>query len=163
MSASNVNEEKIVKKYNDRLTAFAKYTQPNDPIPLNGKTVPASEASAKYTSGLDTRKVLDDKRTQEAIALQNRRQADAACRAIEKAVKRWVLSKWGEGSEQAIAFGVQPKTPAKPTTKVKAEAVDQAKATKKARGILGKKARRAIKATPAPSPSPAPSGNGASK
>ena len=82
MSATNTNEDKIEKKYKDRLTAIAKYTTPNDPILINGSTVAASGLAATYQKGLDTRQVLADKRGETKLALQSRQAADAACREI---------------------------------------------------------------------------------
>jgi hypothetical protein len=144
--SSNTNEDKKKSKYNNRIAALAKYTAPNDPIPINGTTMPSSELSALYRAGLDTRTVLDDERQQAKVALTNRQAADAACRKVEKGIKAWVLSKFGDGSQAAIAFGVAPKTPTQPKTEVKAKAAEQAQATKKARGIIGSKKRKAIKA-----------------
>lgn len=130
-------------------------------IPYKGDKITVAQARGIYQSCLDTRKGLDSVRAQEKSALAKRRSADAQRRGIDGTVLDWAANTYGPDSPQAKAIGYEAPNPTQPTTAVKAQAVAQAQATKKAHGVMGKKQRKAIKAPKvepvvlAPAPDPA--------
>lgn len=142
-----------------------------DALPANppdilykGNKVTVVQARALYQACLDTRKDLDAARAQEKSALVKRRLSDAQRKGIDSTVLDWAANTYGPDSPQAKAIGYEAPNPTQPTTAVKAQAVAQAQATKKAHGIMGKKQRKAIQApkvepvvlAPAPEPAPTP-------
>jgi hypothetical protein len=58
-----------------------------------------------------------------------------------------VRNLFGDASEPLSDFGLVPRKAPKPTLQTKSAAVTKSKATRKARGTLGPKARRSIKGT----------------
>ena len=149
---SHVNEDQNVSICTERLAALAKYTSPTDTVLVDGATYTQQEVVAAYQAPLDTRKAVTSARASTKGAIDKRKTADDERRKVDKGLKAWVVNTWGGKSPQAEEFGFATKTPAQPKAAVKAEAAAQAQRTKKARGILGRKARRAIKALPAPAP-----------
>ncbi len=70
---------------------------------------------------------------------------------MDSALKPWVIGQFGPNSQEAIDFGFPPKKTATLSVEEKVQAVAQAKATREARGTMGKKARLKIKGV-VPSP-----------
>jgi hypothetical protein len=104
--------------------------------------------------------------------VQMERQVDAELRPLLKQLQQYVGARFGAGSPKMAEFGFPPAKPRKPKAQTKANAADKAKATRKARGIVGSKQRKLIKAptaattaappaataTPAPTAPPSPAG-----
>jgi hypothetical protein len=65
---------------------------------------------------------------------------------IERALERFLRAVYGADSAKLLTFGVKPERPRKVTIQTKADAVEKGRATRKARGTMGKKQRLKIKA-----------------
>jgi len=81
--------------------------------------------------------------------VQTERQVDAELRPLRKQLQQYVAARFGAGSAKMAEFGFTPVKARKPKAQTKANAAGKATATKKARGILGSKQRKLIKAPPA--------------
>jgi hypothetical protein len=98
----------------------------------------------------------------EATAKQNAGSAEVA--AVLSALRQYVAAMYGTSSSVYTDFGFAAQRRAKPTVQTKSAAVQQGRATRKARNTMGKKQKLAIRgvATPpasepgAPIPSSAP-------
>src|SRR5262249_20854760 len=119
-------------------------------------------------ASIDTRKTLSTKRGEAKAALDAVGAADAERAPLDAGVGRWVKSQFGPYSLEARDFGLAEKTRAARSVADKARSADQALATRKARGTMGRKARAKIKGvlpaiapvavTPQPAAQPATNG-----
>jgi hypothetical protein len=154
---SFTNNDKNISICNERLAALAKFTSAADVVLVDGVSFTQPQVVAAYQSPLDARKAVTGARAAENVAVKKRQAADAERRKVDIGLRAFVVNKFGANSSEAQEFGFAKKPAKQPKVAAKAVAVEKAAATKKARGILGKKARRAIKAPPAPQPAPTPS------
>jgi hypothetical protein len=83
-------------------------------------------------------------------AVAKRRAADAQRRTFDDALKSWVLNRFGANSNVAHDFGYTARKVGDPGTQAKADAVKLAKATREARGTIGKKKKLKIKGSLTP-------------
>jgi hypothetical protein len=81
--------------------------------------------------------------------VQAERQVDGEVRPLRKQLQQYVAARFGATSAKMAEFGFTPLKPRKPTTRTKAAAADKSLATRKARGTMGAKQRKRIKAQPA--------------
>ena len=146
--SARVTEDKMKSKCTARINAIETFTPSGQPITIDGKQYPATSVIALYQACLDQRTALAGFEAEAKIALTARRAADKAANAIEKGLRAWVVTTFGSASKAAIAFGFAPKEPVPPKAAVKAEAQVKAKATRAARGVIGTKKRKAVKAAP---------------
>jgi hypothetical protein len=124
-------------------------------------TVTLKEVGQLFQEMLDAHQAVLDARVKVRSATAARRAKISQGRPILKAVKNYLLAIHGD-PEDLAKFGLQPhKAPAPRGVKAKAAALDKAEATREARGTMGKRARKHIRANPVPSPGGTPS-NGAS-
>jgi hypothetical protein len=98
----------------------------------------------------------------EATAKQNAGSAEVA--AVLSALRQYVAAMYGTSSSVYADFGFATQRRAQPTVETKSAAVQQARATRKARNTMGKKQKLAIRGVatppagaPAATPSSAPS------
>jgi hypothetical protein len=139
MSNQKKNNAVVVDSCTQRLKAFAQYVDGKAQIAVDGKKLKASQVSAIYQSCLDSRAALATKRAEAKAAMAARTSAEQARVSADRAVKAWVNNEFGVGSQQAIDFGFPAPKQAKRTAESKVNAVALAKATRKARGTMGKK------------------------
>jgi hypothetical protein len=92
--------------------------------------------------------------------VQSERLVQAAVRPLRKAMRAFVVARYGESSAKLGEFGFVPNKARKTTAKTKATAADKAKATRVARNTVGKKQRKAVKAA-APGTPPTPTAGAA--
>jgi hypothetical protein len=137
-----------------RIKALQAYPPSGVGVSINGTPYTGPQLVAIYQRCLDARGQIVSLRDQEKAAIAQRKLADADRKTVDKALLLWAAATFGEESPQAKAYGYQPRQPTPPKTAVKAQAAAQAQETKKARGIVGKKQRKAIQA-PAAQPAPA--------
>jgi hypothetical protein len=150
------SEDAINSVCKQRVQAITAYTTGKPGITILATLYSWAQLGGIYQKCIDTRTALAAARAQEQAAQATRDAADADRKKVDEDVLRWAVNTFGEDSPEAIAFGYVKPVVTPPTAAVKAAAVAKAKATKLARGEVGKKARAAIQA-PAAEP---PAGNG---
>jgi hypothetical protein len=140
-----------------RLKALSSYVDASssETIAVNGKAYTPSQIVAMYQECLDTRAKLDTQRAQVRATQRARDVAEVQRRAVDRALKPWVINKFGDESQQAIDFGFPPAKKPTRTVKEKTNAVALSKATREARHTMGKRQKEAIKGTIPASTEPA--------
>jgi len=88
-------------------------------------------------------------------ALTARDAAEADRLAADENLKAWVLGRFGAGSVEAGEFGFAPRKAPTVSAATRAHAVEQNKATREARGTVGRKKKLAIKGVIPTSTAPA--------
>ena len=137
----------VVDTCTKRLAALKAHVSNKAVIAINGKAHKAAAVIAIYQTGLDIRAALSTKRADVKATIVERVNADVLRRAVDRALKGWVVNMYGADSQQAHDFGFPPpKTPAR-TVENKAEAKLLAEATRKARHTMGKKQKLQVKGT----------------
>ena len=79
--------------------------------------------------------------SQLTAARRNRANVAKRVQPLERALERFLRAVYGADSPKLLTFGLKPEGPRKVTIQTKADAVEKARATRKARGTLGKKER----------------------
>jgi hypothetical protein len=148
------NETAITAACQQRIKALQAFPPSGAGVSINGTVYTGPQLAAIYQKCLDARAQLVSLRNQEEAALAARKLADADRKKVDKALLIWAAATFGQESPEAKAYGYVAPQPTPPNTAVKAQAAAQAQETKKARGIVGKKQRQAIKA-PAAQPAAA--------
>ena len=129
------------------IKALDEHVQPNTHIPINGVVRKASEIIAILQTYIDKCAALATVRAEEQTVRGEVAEAQAEQHDVAVGVALWVKAQFGEGSKEAIAFGVEKKARAARASADKARAVDLARATRKARGTMGRKQKARIKGT----------------
>jgi hypothetical protein len=155
---SKPSNASVVDKCTQRLTALKNYvTNGKTEISIDGVAHKATEVTAIYQTCLDTRAALATKRSEAKVALNNRAAAEVSRRAADRALKAWVVHKFGANSQQALDFGFPPPKVPTRTADEKANAVALGKATREARHTVGPKEKLKTKgALPVPTAPAAP-------
>jgi len=144
------NNAVLVATCNQRINALKAHVSAKTEIPLNGVTHKASDVIGIYQSVLDTQAALAKSRAQVDVDLAAHRDAEASRVAIEFPLKNWVLNTLGADSNAAREIGYSAPKKAKKSPEVVVSAVKLAKATRVARGTMGKKQKSKIKGSLAP-------------
>jgi hypothetical protein len=157
--SSQPSNSTVIDTCTKRLNALHKYV-PNGttPIPIDGVAHTAADVEGIYQACLDARAALATKRAETKAAIAASKNAEAARRKADRALKPWVNNQFGVGSQQAIDFGFPPPKKPQRTVHSKAHAVLQGQATREARGTMGKKERLKVKGVVASPGAPAPVG-----
>ena len=94
----------------------------------------------------DASKDVDLTRAQLEEQVANHRTAKATAAALRSDLKTYILGNYGKAAVEMLGnFGMSaPKSTGKKTAATKAEAVVKSKATRSARGTMGKKQRQSI-------------------
>jgi hypothetical protein len=154
MSASTTKAT-FVTQCNDFIAQFQALANA-DPITLGGKSITKAEIIAPFLAFLAAAAVTVSQKLETTKAVAVERAVRAAAQAMRKQVKPYLQGRLGATSPDLTKYGYTPAKPKPkpPTVTVKAEAVAKARATREARHTVGKKARKAIKATPSPATPP---------
>ena len=144
---TSTNNATIVKQSTQRIAALQKHVSAKTEIPIAGKKVKGAALVALYQSVLDTGEAVTSTKGTYKLALSARVQAEQQRKAADESLRSWVLITYGPESQEAHDFGFVPKVRATVSTDTRATAVALGKATRKARGTMGKKARLKVKGT----------------
>lgn len=106
-------------------------------IPINGRSVNASDAAKAFEDASEAEKRLVAARARYQKAVAEARAAEAAIRPLVPPIKSFVQNTFGERSETAAAFGFEPRRARHISTEVRYEAVEKLRATRAARGTMG--------------------------
>jgi hypothetical protein len=148
----------IVALITARIAAIVKYlTSEKAPIPVNGALMTPSALVKLYQKSLKARGDVAAGLAAHKGALKARDEAEAERLAADETLKAWVLGRFGAGSAEAGEFGFAPRKVATVSAAARARAVEQNRATREARGTVGKKKKLAIKGVlPTPTAPAAP-------
>jgi hypothetical protein len=149
----------VVDKCTQRLNAFADYVDPNETIYIEGMAHTAAQVVALFQSCLTDRAAVASAKAEVKARMAKRAAGEKARRAAERALKPWVVSRFGTGSKEALDFGFAPPKVTVRSPEDKARAVKQAAATREARHTMGPKAKLKIRGVLPQEPS---AGNGES-
>ncbi|HEY8088369.1 MAG TPA: hypothetical protein VIF09_11005 [Polyangiaceae bacterium] len=150
------NEADVVTLCQNRIKGIETHVPSTGSVACAGQPYSQAQLSAVYQKCIDTRQALVALRHQEEVVLQARDTADAARKEVDPALVSWAVNTFGKGSQQAKDLGYVPRNPTPPTAAKKAEAQAKAKATRIARGEVGKKAKQAITGATATTPATPP-------
>ncbi|HEY2515257.1 MAG TPA: hypothetical protein VGI39_30530 [Polyangiaceae bacterium] len=169
--ATNRNTVLTADKCAQRIQGLNEHLTAKSTLTINQEPMKLADVIATYQTALDARTTLKSKRAEVKLALQEWKDADAAQTTLDKGLKVWVEFTYGLQSQESQDIGFSPPKRTKPTVETKAQALLQSKATRKARGTMGKKEKAKIKgivptapAAPAPqttstASAPAPTAN----
>jgi hypothetical protein len=113
-------------------------------ILINGQAFTVAQLLAIYQACVADRSQVASARGALRVLVLQQQKDDAAKGAIDQGLKVALVAKYGPNSQEVSDFGYV-KQPKKATAAVKALAVDQSAVTRKARHIMGKVQRAAIK------------------
>jgi hypothetical protein len=120
----------------------------NQQLLINGVKMTVAQFLAPLQEHVTQAQVLNQKRGDIKGIVASQRQLVASNRKQMQGFKAFIASTFGTSSSLYITLKLA-RAPQSVTAAVKAEATVKRNATRKARGIVGKKQRKAIHATPA--------------
>jgi len=131
---------------NKRLAAMKKYvTDRKVTIPLAGKLLKPAQVAAIFQESIDTQAAVAEKLAAYKGAILQRDAAEKRRLAADEAMKGWVLQLFGDGSTEASEFGYAARRRPEISAEDRARAVERRRATREARGTIGKKQKLAIR------------------
>jgi hypothetical protein len=144
------NNATVVETCTRRIRAMGAYVDRGATMGINGRKHAHAQVVTVYQRCLDARAKVANLRAQLAEALDEVGETEVARVEADGALKAWVRAEFGVESAEANDFGFPaPKKPVM-TAEQKMLAVERGRATKKARGTLGKRQREEIRGTIAP-------------
>jgi len=142
------NNAAIIDKCSQRLRALKSHVPDVDiGIDINGTAYTAAGVIALYQDCLDVRAELGTLRAMLQATIVRREQIEAKRREADRALKPWVINKFGEGSVPAHEFGFPPPKVTELTVEQKTLAVERRLATRKARHTMGRRQKEKIRGT----------------
>jgi hypothetical protein len=140
------NNSAVVTVLNNRIAAIQKYlVTEKAEIPVNGVLLKPAGVIKLYQKSLKARADVVAGQAAHKGALTARDAAEADRLAADENLKAWVLGRFGAGSVEASEFGFAPRKAPVVSAAMRAHAVEQNKATREARGTVGRKKKLAIK------------------
>jgi hypothetical protein len=153
------NNATVVETCTRRIRALGTYVDRKSVVAINGRKHAHAEVTAVYQRSIDARAKVASLRAQLAEALDEVGDADATRMEADRALKAWVRGEFGVESTEANDFGFPAPKKAVLTVEQKVLAVERGRATRKARGTMGRRQKEGIRgvvAAPASAPSVAP-------
>lgn len=146
--STNRNNAKIVATCGQRLLALKKHVKTKTTtIKTAGEQTKLADLLAIYQASIDTRNALVPSRAAFDKALAARDRAEVARLATDKKLKAWVVNEFGADSPEAQEFGFLPPKIGAKSVETKALAAEKLRATRVARGTMGKRQKEKIKGT----------------
>jgi hypothetical protein len=136
-----------------------------DTITLDGVDYKRVALIAKFDGRVAAAQKTKAQRAVLSQCVADEKANDKEVRPLRNALKGYLKTRFGKDSPRLQKYGFTPDKPPRKRASVKAAAVEKAQATRKQRGIMGRKQRTEIKAPaaapvaappPAPAPAPAP-------
>jgi hypothetical protein len=148
MPKTQPNNAAIIDKCTQRLRALKSHVPDLAiGIDINGTPYTAAGVVALYQDCLDVRSELIMLRANLQATITRREQIEAKRRAADRALKPWVVNKFGEGSAPAHDFGFPPPRVTELTVEQKRLAAERRLATRKARHTMGRRQKEKIRGT----------------
>ncbi len=152
------NKTTVIDTCARRLRALASYVEGTSTIAVNGRKLAHADVVASYRRCLDARATVARLRAQLEEALGAVAETDANRLETDTALRAWVRAEFGVESKEAIDFGFTPPRKPELTVDAKALAAARRKATRAARGTMGKRQKEEIRGTLVPPPPPLATG-----
>ena len=144
------NNATVVETCARRIRALGTYVDRKSVVAINGRKHAHAEVVAVYQRSVDARAKVASLRARLAEALDEVGEADAARMEADRALKAWVRGEFGVESTEANDFGFPVSKKAVLTVEQKALAVERGRATREARGTMGRREKEAIRGVVAP-------------
>ena len=159
MNNPKISTSKAVTSYTKRIQAL-RGVPAKQWIPVEGTAYTAAQVIGIFQASLDAIEAVKVKQGTLKLAVAAEHEARAAAEAVDAGVKLWAFGQYGSRSQMANDLGYQARKVAATSVDTKQRALEQAKATRKARGTVGRKARLKIKGTiPVPTVPADPAGS----
>jgi hypothetical protein len=156
MANSKFNNDSIVTNNTKRIGGMKKYvTNSKTEIPVGGEVLKPADVIAIFQDSLDTRAAVTAAHAQYKSALADRATAEAKRSVADEALKGYVLQRFGANSAEAHEFGYSARKVPVLSAEARATAVAANKATREARGTMGRRAKLKIKGAPVAPTAPA--------
>jgi hypothetical protein len=134
------NNADNIARCSQRLIGIEKHVlDPKTTIDINGKSYTLAQLKAIYQDELDVRAEIHVQMATLKALLTKRARVHAQRLAADRALKPWVLNKFGETSGQPLEFGFPPAKVTVLTSDQKLRAVELRQATRDARRTMGKR------------------------
>lgn len=133
-----------------------------DTITLDGVDYKRTDLVARFDGRVAAAQKTKAQRAALSQSVADEKADDEEVRPLRNALKGYLKTRFGKESPRLQKYGFTPNKPSKKKASVKAAAVEKAQATRKQRGIMGRKQRAEIKApaasaaAPVAAPPPAP-------
>jgi hypothetical protein len=114
-------------------------------IPVRGKLLNPAQLLAIFQASLDTQAAVSAKQAEYKGAMTDRDEAEELRQVADEAVKNWVLGLYGDGSAEANEFGYAARRKPTMSAEDRARAVEQNRATREARGTMGRRQKLKIR------------------
>jgi hypothetical protein len=149
------NNATVVEICTRRIRALETYVDRKSVVAVNGRKHAHAEMVAVYQRSVVARAKVASLRARLAEALDEVRDADAARMEADRALKAWARGEFGVESTEVNDFGFPVPKKAVLTVEQKALAVERGRATRKARGTMGRRQKEPIRgAVPPPESAP---------
>jgi hypothetical protein len=135
----------IAAKCAQRIRGLNDHVPEGAEIRIAGVVYTKGEIIAAYQAIVDTQAALVKSRAQVAVDLAARQAAEARGAKLEFPLKTWALNYFGAESEAVANIGYAAPKKGVKSPEVLARAVRLAKATREARGTMGKRQRERVK------------------
>jgi hypothetical protein len=139
------NNATVVEACTRRIRAWGTYIDRRASIGVNGRKLAHGDVVGVYEKCLKARAKVANLRAQLAEALDEVEATEVERTALERALKPWVRGEFGDESTEANEFGFPAAKKAVRTVEQKILAVRRAKATRAARGTMGKRQKEGIR------------------
>jgi hypothetical protein len=145
---ANTSNSSTVTVYAKRIGAMKKYVSSvKGEIPVGGQVLKPAGVLDAFQDCLDKRTAVAVTHAAYKAALAERVESDQRFRVTDEAMKGWVLNRFGVDSPEAIEFGYSVRKAPTMSVADRANALLLMKATRKARGTMGKREKLKIKGT----------------
>jgi hypothetical protein len=141
------NSAVLAEKCARRIRGLNEHVPDGAEIRIAGVLHTKEQVIAAFQAILDAQAALVKSRAQVAVDLAARKVAEERGAALEFPLKNWVLNYFGAESEAAATIGYAAPKKAVRSPEAVAKAVRLAKATREARGTMGKRQRERVKGT----------------
>jgi hypothetical protein len=144
------SEDEKVFLYRARVAGIQKLLAKLPTLMLDGTAYTPAALAALYSAWLTKAEESNAAHARWISAVKQRDANEASLLPLDAAFKRFLLAYYGPKSATLVQYGVSAPKVGKKTVDVKAAAAEKAKATRAARGTMGKKQRKAAAKTKAP-------------
>jgi len=155
MSTSNQNKVTRQVRIGQVIAGIEKYFMSLPAINLGGTSYTPAALVEKLQEGLSAIKQTSTAKAAWLAEVQTERDTLDELRPLLRYIKASVVAQFGDtqdSSQKLEDFGFTPRKARSKNVAVKTEAADKGRATRKARGTMGKKEKSKIKGTVAPQP-----------
>jgi hypothetical protein len=146
MSTPKMSKTRAVASFTRRIQGLQSLPA-KQAILINGETYTVAQAIKIFQATLDALAAVAPQEVEYRRAVASYHEALEAAQALDPGLKQWAFTLFGNKSQQATALGYEARKVATKSVDTLQRAAEKAKATRQARGTLGRKARLKVKGT----------------